>query len=261
MDEHYYATGGSRRTQLEYVLGISSHGKTHYMTFLAQLYARMGLNVDWFQFENSSYSTVRNFANYATSDNARKLLFKNIRVTDKCRTIQDVTLSLRRLAHKRKIDVVIVDYIQAIGCATERDPRMKVNVISEALRDSAKDYDCYIVCGSQVGRDKTRKGYKSFPALQDAKESSNIEQDAFIVSSVFRPNAVDELRAGDRVISYEDNTITMPRNTVYVRQVKNRDQQIYHTPLTFEHTEHGLKFMDLTSAKQQHKPTEDLPEW
>jgi replicative DNA helicase len=262
MDEYYYATGGSRRAQLEYVLGISSHGKTHYMTFLAEMYARQGNTIDWFQFENSSYSTVRNFAAYASNDKDRQKLFSKIRITDKCRSIQDVTLAMRRISHKRKLDIVVVDYVQAVSAHGFRDPRERINFISEKLRESAKDFDCYIIAGSQVARDKTRKGYKSWPGLQDAKESSNIEQDAFIVTSVFRPNSVDELRRGDRVLSLEDETVTIPKNALYFRQVKNRDQELDATAKLLQHTEHGLKFMDMTTAKMQtHTVPEDLPTW
>lgn len=231
-DNVYYLKGGSRRGQLEYVLAITGHGKTQYLAYLCAMYARNGNNVEWFQFEDSKYSTVELFLPYGSD------VLKKIHITDECRNIQQVEKVLRR--RKNQHDIVVVDYIQAVSSLGKKDIRERVSDVSERLRDMAKDYNCYVMGASQVGRDKTRGGYKAFPSLQDAKESGQVEQDAFVVTSVFRPNMVDELRSGVGVITNITGEEQIPDNALYYRNLKNRKQKVLYKPNLLWHTVNGL---------------------
>ena len=255
-DNVYYSKGGSRRGQLEYVLAITGHGKTQYLAYMCAMYAKRGYNIEWFQFEDSKYSTVELFLPYGEE------VLSRVFITDECRTVQQVESVLRR--RKQQHDIVVVDYIQAVNSAGTKDVRERVSSVSEKLRSFAKDFNCYVIGASQVSRDKLRSGYKAFPTLQDAKESSQIEQDAFVVTSVFRPVMVEELRNGNGTVKGIHGDEMIPDSALYVRNLKNRKQKVNYTPRLLHHTEFGLSDVEIEvpvqpKKKEWYLKEDDLP--
>lgn len=105
-------------------------------------------------------------------------------------TIEEVEGIVARLVQKwkrqgRKLEVVVVDYIQILGTIRRLDRLEKINYISERLIAIAKRHELAIIVLSQLNRDVEKRADKR-PMLSDLKESGRLEEDADNVILVHR---------------------------------------------------------------------------
>ncbi len=84
------------------------------------------------------------------------------------------------------LGVIFIDYMQLMKADTKNDNRVsEMSEISRSLKALAKEIDVPVVALSQLNRaPETRTGKR--PVLADLKDSGAIEQDADIVTFVFR---------------------------------------------------------------------------
>jgi replicative DNA helicase len=95
----------------------------------------------------------------------------------------------RRLAsEQKKLDLIIVDYLQLMGSSTSRfeSRQQEVSQISRSLKSLAKELNVPVVALSQLSRaPETRTDHR--PVLADLRESGALEQDADVVAFIYRP--------------------------------------------------------------------------
>jgi replicative DNA helicase len=97
-----------------------------------------------------------------------------------------VALHVGKLARAdKKLEVLIVDYIQIIGTTKKKDPREALNYVSERLLRLSKRYSMAVLVLSQLNRDVEKRPDKR-PQLSDLKESGRLEEDADNVLFVYR---------------------------------------------------------------------------
>ena len=102
--------------------------------------------------------------------------------------ISEIRTKSRRLNHKQKVDLIIVDYLQLMRGAQGNfgDNRVQeVSEISRGLKLLAKELDIPIIALSQLSR-QTENRENKHPALADLRESGSIEQDADVVAFLYR---------------------------------------------------------------------------
>ncbi|WP_051600012.1 replicative DNA helicase [Mycoplasma elephantis] len=98
-------------------------------------------------------------------------------------TITDVAWKLRRLNKIKRLDLVVIDYLQLLTSdksSSFGNRQNEINMISRTLKQLARELDVPIIALSQLSRELEKRENKT-PILSDLRESGGIEQDADIV--------------------------------------------------------------------------------
>jgi replicative DNA helicase len=102
-------------------------------------------------------------------------------------TVLEVRAKARRLKHERKLDLLILDYLQLMRGTTRYESRQQeISDISRSLKELAKELKVPVVALSQLSRAPEQRGGDRRPQLSDLRESGAIEQDADVVLFLFR---------------------------------------------------------------------------
>ena len=101
-------------------------------------------------------------------------------------SIMEMKSKCRRLKAEAGLDLVIIDYLQLMNPEGKADSRtQEISVISRNLKLLARELDCPVLVLSQLSRaPEQRTDHR--PMLSDLRESGSIEQDADIVTFLYR---------------------------------------------------------------------------
>ena len=105
-------------------------------------------------------------------------------------SIFDLRAKARRLASQHGIKLIVVDYLQLMTAGTSNksgNREQEISTISRNLKALAKELDIPVIALSQLSRAVEARGGTKRPMLSDLRESGAIEQDADIVSFIYRP--------------------------------------------------------------------------
>lgn len=105
--------------------------------------------------------------------------------------IFELRAKCRRLKMHHNIEMVIIDYLQLMS-GTSPDSRggnreQEISNISRSLKSIAKELKIPVIALSQLNRSVETRGGDKRPQLSDLRESGAIEQDADIVTFIYRP--------------------------------------------------------------------------
>src|SRR5574344_74007 len=142
-------------------------------------------------------------------------------------TISEIRAKCRRLASSKDgLDVVIIDYLQLItGSSTYAGNRQQeVSEISRSLKTLAMELNIPIIALAQLSRSVEGRDDKR-PLLSDLRESGSIEQDADIVSFLYRDDYYNKTAAIDDVTSKSEFIFAKNRNgaTPTINLIFHRD--------------------------------------
>ena len=100
--------------------------------------------------------------------------------------VAEIRAKCRRLAKKTgHLGLIVIDYLQLIEGGNAESRQQEVSEISRQLKKLAKELACPVIALSQLSRGVEQRQDKR-PVLSDIRESGSIEQDADIVSFLYR---------------------------------------------------------------------------
>ena len=105
-------------------------------------------------------------------------------------TIFELRAKARRLASSHGIKLIIIDYLQLMNLGSSNkagNREQEISTISRNLKALAKELNIPVIALSQLSRAVETRGGTKRPILSDLRESGAIEQDADIVSFLYRP--------------------------------------------------------------------------
>jgi len=108
----------------------------------------------------------------------------------------------RRLRAERGLDLIIVDYIQLVsGYGRFENRNQEISQVARSLKALARELRVPVVALSQLSRAVEARGHPRRPLLSDLRESGSIEQEADVVTFIYRPMyyGPEELRAAGYV--------------------------------------------------------------
>ena len=131
--------------------------------------------------------------------------------------IFELRAKCRRLKKQHDIQLVIIDYLQLMsgGQDNHRGNReQEISSISRALKGLAKELGVPVIALSQLSRQVEVRGGSKRPQLSDLRESGAIEQDADIVSFIYRPEyyQIDEDENGNSLKGIAEIIVAKHRN-------------------------------------------------
>jgi replicative DNA helicase len=106
-------------------------------------------------------------------------------------TMFDVRAKLRRLQAEHGLGLVMIDYLQLISGRGVDSRQQEISEISRSLKLMAREFDVPIIALSQLSRAVEQRQDKR-PMLSDLRESGSIEQDADMVTFIYRDDYYNE---------------------------------------------------------------------
>lgn len=140
-----------------------------------------------------------------------------------------------KMVKKHKVKVIFVDYLQLMhGSKEYRGNKVQeVTEISRQLKRVAMELNIPVVALAQLSRAVESRGGDKKPQLSDLRESGSIEQDADIVTFVYRP----EYYGFDVEIDFDRFDLTVPaKGTCSLLLGKHRGGDLANIPFSFNKT-------------------------
>ncbi|MFA7190970.1 MAG: replicative DNA helicase, partial [Dehalococcoidales bacterium] len=246
--------GGFQRSDLIIVAGRPSMGKTSFALNVARNAAVLERACTAiFSLEMSQESLVSRLLSSESGVSAKRIrlgLYQDIhdehegRIMDAIGTLSEAPIYLddspqlrmvemrskaRRLHYEHGLDLIIVDYLQLLQGDTRSDNRVQeIGYISRALKGLARELNVPVIAVSQLSR-AVEWRQSHVPQLSDLRESGSIEQDADVVSFVYREEVYSTEEEWYR--SHENQEY--PRGLADIIVAKHRNGPIGQVKLRF----------------------------
>ncbi len=251
-------TAGLQPSDLVIIAGRPSMGKTSFALNIGYNAAkRTGKAVAIFSLEMSKMQLGMRLLGFEALINATRLRTGTLRDTDWTKLTQaagnlaelpmfiddssglsvlEMKARCRRLAKKRELALIIIDYLQLIqGRRSAESRQIEISEVSRALKALAKDLNVPVIAISQLNRKVEDRPNKK-PQLADLRESGAIEQDADVIAFIYR----DEVYHG---------TTDENRNVAEINLAKQRNGPTGYFKLTFQ--QEFTRFRDYAEEEQQ----------
>jgi len=171
-------------------------------------------------------------------------------------SIFDLRAKARRLVSQHGVKLIVIDYLQLMtaGSSANGNREQEISLISRNLKALAKELSIPVIALSQLSRAVETRGGSKRPLLSDLRESGAIEQDADIVSFIFRPEYYGQTE-------WDDDSHSSCEGQGEFIVAKHRNGGLENIRLKF--TGHLAQFSDLEEGfgtEFQSKMNDSIPE-
>lgn len=254
--EFDHKLGGFKRGDLIIVAARPSMGKTAIALNFAQNVAKKGRHVAIFSLEMSKEQLTDRLIAAAMAVDSWKLQKGKLtedefaRMGDALETLSHSKIYLddspageglvsikskaRRLKMESGLDLIVIDYLQLMSNGNSLNRVQEVSEISRGLKSLARELDVPVIALSQLSRAVEARPDKR-PVMSDLRESGSIEQDADIITMLYRDDYYNEFSETPGITS------------VFIR--KNRNGPIGQVDLKFEKSQQ--KFYEIEKWEQR----------
>ena len=264
-------TSGWQNSDLVILAARPGMGKTAFVLSMARNIAiSHKIPVAVFSLEMSSVQLITRMISSETGIGAEKLRRGNLdttewaQLTSKVKTLQDAHIYIddtpglsifdlrakcRRLVSQHKIGIIIIDYLQLMTAGNSKsggNREQEISSISRALKSIAKELDIPVIALSQLSRAVETRGGSKRPLLSDLRESGAIEQDADIVSFIYRPEYYG-------IHEWDDDSGVPADGQAELIIAKHRNGSLENVRLRFEAS--MARFSDLDSGYNSRGPS------
>lgn len=207
-------TSGLQPSDLILVAARPSMGKTAFTLNIAQnVGVRQHKTVAFFSLEMSQEQLVQRLLCQIAHIDSQKLRTGQLnsdeewtRLTDACDklyespiyiddtpgiSVAEMRSKARRLKSEHGLDLIIVDYLQLMQGRNAESRQQEISEISRSLKALARELKVPLIALSQLSRSVENRQNKR-PMLSDLRESGALEQDADIVSFLYREDYYDK---------------------------------------------------------------------
>ena len=207
-------TSGLQPSDLILVAARPSMGKTAFTLNIAQnVGVRQRKTVAFFSLEMSQEQLVQRLLCQIAHIDSQKLRTGQLnsddewsRLTDACDklyespvyiddtpgiSVAEMRSKARRLKSEHGLDLIIVDYLQLMQGRNSESRQQEISEISRSLKALARELKVPLIALSQLSRSVESRQDKR-PMLSDLRESGALEQDADIVSFLYREDYYDK---------------------------------------------------------------------
>ncbi len=253
-------TSGWQRSDLVIIAARPGMGKTAFVLSMARNMAiDHNTPVAVFSLEMSSVQLITRLISSETGLSSEKLRKGNLddhewqQLLAKVKNLEDAPIFIddtpalsvfdmrakcRRLVAQHKVGIIIIDYLQLMtagGGKSSGNREQEISTISRSLKSIAKELSVPVIALSQLSRAVETRGGSKRPLLSDLRESGAIEQDADIVSFIYRPEYYG-------ITEWDDDGSPCESQGEFII-AKHRNGSLENVRLKFEG--HMAKFSDL----------------
>lgn len=206
--------GGHQKSDLVYIAARPGMGKTSFAISVLLNMAQQNKPVAFFSLEMSRVQIVFRMTSILSGLNAEQLAkhrldretkVKYYQTVDQLNalpifiddnaalSVYDLKTRIRTLREKHKIEAVFIDYVQLISAAKSKNANreQEVSAISRGLKLIAKENNLPVIALAQLSRSLETRSDKR-PMLSDLRDSGSLEQDADVVSFLYRQDYYDK---------------------------------------------------------------------
>ncbi|MBX7205832.1 MAG: replicative DNA helicase [Bacteroidia bacterium] len=232
-------TSGWQKSDLIILAARPGMGKTAFVLGMARNAAVIGNNpVALFSLEMSSIQLVNRLIASETNLEAEKLKKGQLREDEWVQlnkmvgklseapifiddtpalSIFELRAKCRKLKSQHNIQLVIIDYLQLMRGDESRsggNREQEISYISRSLKALAKELNIPVIALSQLSRAVETRGGDKRPMLSDLRESGSIEQDADMVSFIYRPEyyGFNDDQEGNSLVGIAEIIVAKHRN-------------------------------------------------
>lgn len=207
-------TSGLQASDLILVAARPSMGKTAFTLNIAQnVGVKQHKTVAFFSLEMSQEQLVQRLLCQIAHIDSQKLRTGQLnsddewtKLTDACDklyqapiyiddtpgiSVTEMRSKARRLKAEHGLDLIIVDYLQLMQGRSSESRQQEISEISRSLKALARELKVPLIALSQLSRSVESRQDKR-PMLSDLRESGALEQDADIVSFLYREDYYDK---------------------------------------------------------------------